>query len=111
MTTDQAYCDKMTEVVRRAQRYGVIENDGNSPRYAPGDTIYIDPDRPVKVGDDVVAKLKNGADYVGRLDERTAKRIKIGYWNARYKPRTIAINKIRAITSITMVSLRRSASA
>jgi phage repressor protein C with HTH and peptisase S24 domain/lambda repressor-like predicted transcriptional regulator len=34
------------------------------PRFRQGDLIYVDPDTPPKIGDDVVAQIRNGQDRI-----------------------------------------------
>lgn len=58
-----------------------VEGESMSPRFDPGDLIYLDPARPVRIGDDVVLVMasENAADpplsYLKRLVRRTADRV------------------------------------
>jgi phage repressor protein C with HTH and peptisase S24 domain len=58
-----------------------VEGDSMSPRYEPGELIYINPDRPANVGDDVVIEMlptedgQSGACYLKRLEKRAGTKL------------------------------------
>ena len=58
-----------------------VFNDSMWPRFAPGDRLYVNPDRPPHIGDDVLVELhpaegdRNGDAFIKRLVRRTAKEI------------------------------------
>jgi transcriptional regulator with XRE-family HTH domain len=63
-----------------------VIGDSMSPRYEPGDMIFIDPDRTVRAGDDVVVEIagNNGEPegcYIKRLIRRTSKHIVLKQFN------------------------------
>jgi phage repressor protein C with HTH and peptisase S24 domain/DNA-binding XRE family transcriptional regulator len=69
-----------------AQNIGVfvpyVSSTSMSPRYDPGDPVYVDPARPPRIGDCVVIELfpaddgeRSGACYIKRLVRRTAARV------------------------------------
>ena len=64
-----------------------VEGESMAPRYEPGDLVYIDENRPARVGDDVVLVV-DGEDpgvaprsYLKRLVRRTADRVIVEQYN------------------------------
>ena len=63
-----------------------VIGDSMSPRFEPGDMIFIDPGRTVRAGDDVVVEIadRNGEPegcYIKRLIRRTSRRIVLKQFN------------------------------
>lgn len=63
-----------------------VQGDTMSPRFEPGDLVYVHPGRPPRNGDDVVVEL-HGVDgspgdcYVKRLKNRTASKVILEQFN------------------------------
>ena len=61
-----------------------ISGDSMQPVYRPGDTIVVSPAAPVRQGDRVVSRVKNGAVMAKLLLRRTAGRIELGSLNPEF---------------------------
>jgi len=60
------------ELLNVATAYAVyVHGDSMSPRFEPGELLYVDPVRPARPGDDVVIQMQDGHGYVKRLVRRT----------------------------------------
>ena len=68
-----------------------LEISGNSmePAYRDGDVIIVSPAAPVRRGDRVVVKTKNGEVMVKELKRRTAKTIELRSLNPEHPERTL----------------------
>lgn len=76
------YAPRPPSLARTRRAYAIYcFNDSMWPRFAPGDRLYVDPDRPPNIGDDVLIELapeagaKNGDAFIKRLVRRTAAEI------------------------------------
>ncbi len=63
-----------------------VIGDSMSPRYEPGDMIFVDPERDVRAGDDVVVEVagENGEPegcYIKRLIRRTSQKLVLKQFN------------------------------
>lgn len=64
-----------------------VEGDSMEPRFEPGETVVVDPNRPVRPGDDVVLLLESPEPgqppqaYIKRLVRRGAERILVKQYN------------------------------
>lgn len=64
-----------------------VEGDSMEPRFEPGETVVIDPNRPVRPGDDVVLLLESPEPgqppqaYIKRLVRRGAERVLVRQYN------------------------------
>lgn len=64
-----------------------VEGDSMVPRYEPGELIYLDPARPVRIGDDVLLEVAHPVQgepprtYLKRLVRRTADRVVVEQFN------------------------------
>ncbi|MDE2239140.1 MAG: helix-turn-helix transcriptional regulator [Rhodospirillales bacterium] len=61
-----------------------INGDSMQPVYRPGDTIIVSPAAPVRQGDRVVSRSKDGAVMAKLLLRRTAGRIELGSLNPEF---------------------------
>lgn len=106
---------EMGEVVDRVRRppsladvrtaYALyIMGDSQSPRFEPGELVFIHPHKPVAPGDDVVVQLVDDDDCVNcalikRLVRRTASEVELQQFNPA-KTFTVPTARIRAIHRI-----------
>lgn len=64
------------ELLNVRDAYAVyVHGDSMSPRYEPGEMLYVDPVRPVRAGDDVIVQLADGQGFVKRLVRRTGRSV------------------------------------
>lgn len=61
-----------------------ISGDSMLPVYRPGDTIIVSPAAPVRQGDRVVSRLKDGAVMAKLLLRRTVGRVELGSLNPEF---------------------------
>ncbi|MBU6448253.1 MAG: helix-turn-helix transcriptional regulator [Rhodospirillales bacterium] len=61
-----------------------INGDSMEPVYRQGDTVIVSPAAPVRQGDRVVSRAKNGAVMAKQLLRRTAGRIELGSLNPEF---------------------------
>jgi phage repressor protein C with HTH and peptisase S24 domain len=81
-----------------------ITGDSMEPVYRSGDRIVVAPGLPVRKGDRVVAKTKDGeilAKVLGRLNTRTVELISL---NPSYKPRELKRSEVQWIARILWAS-------
>jgi phage repressor protein C with HTH and peptisase S24 domain len=81
-----------------------ITGDSMEPVYRSGDRIVVAPGLPVRKGDRVVAKTKDGeilAKVLGRLNTRTVELISL---NPAYKPRELKRSEVQWIARILWAS-------
>ncbi len=84
--------------------YGLfIEGDSMSPRYEPGELIFVAPRRPARIGDDVVIVQRNGdgehCAFIKRLLKRNSEEIMVEQFNPPKKIRFL----VAEIDSIHLV--------
>lgn len=88
-----------------------IAGDSQSPRFEPGDLIYVNPKRPPNIGDDVVVQLVEPdgdgervvSALIKRLRRRTAAHVELEQFNP---PRLITVpaDRVRAIHRVMSLS-------
>jgi phage repressor protein C with HTH and peptisase S24 domain len=88
---------------KRAYATFVI-GDSMFPLYAEGSIVYVNPDKPPSIGDDVVLEIQIAADqptagYIKRLKRRTAEKIIVEQFNPRqdiefYRHSIIAMHRV-----------------
>jgi phage repressor protein C with HTH and peptisase S24 domain len=83
-----------------------LEISGSSmePAFRDGDTIIVAPSAPVRRGDRVVVKTRDGEVMVKELKRRTAKSIELESLNAAHKDRTLATADVVWIARIVWAS-------
>src|SRR3954466_11431864 len=81
-----------------------ISGDSMEPTYRDGDVIIVSPAAPVRRGDRVVVKSKNGEVMVKELKRQTAKQVELKSLNADHPERTIALDDVVWIARIVWAS-------
>ena len=81
-----------------------ISGDSMLPAYRKGDVIVVSPAAPIRRGDRVVAKTRDGEVLVKQLTRRTAKTIELQSLNAAHPDRTLAASDVLWIARIVWVS-------
>ena len=83
-----------------------LEISGNSmqPAYRDGDVIVVSPAAPVRSGDRVVVKTKNGEVMVKELKRQTAKSIELKSLNADHPERMLPLDDVVWIARIVWAS-------
>jgi phage repressor protein C with HTH and peptisase S24 domain len=83
-----------------------LEVSGQSmePAYRDGDVILVSPSAPIRRGDRVVVKTRNGEVMAKELKRRTAKSIELCSLNADHADRTIAAADVLWIARILWAS-------
>jgi phage repressor protein C with HTH and peptisase S24 domain len=81
-----------------------ISGDSMKPAYRDGDVIIVSPGAPVRRGDRVVVKTKDGEVMVKELRRRTAKVIELQSLNPAHKDRVIDAKNIDWIARIVWAS-------
>jgi len=83
-----------------------LEVSGQSmePAYRDGDVILISPSAPIRRGDRVVVKTRNGEVMAKELKRRTAKSIELRSLNAEHPDRTLATSDVLWIARILWAS-------
>ncbi len=83
-----------------------LEVSGNSmePAYRDGTTIVVSPAAPIRRGDRVVVKTKNGEVMAKELKRRTAKSIELRSLNPEHKERTLSVEDVIWIARIMWAS-------
>ena len=74
------------------------------PTYRPGDTIIVSPSSPIRKGDRIVVKTRDGEVMVKELRRRTTKTIELKSLNAEHRDRTFPINEIDWMARILWAS-------
>jgi SOS-response transcriptional repressor LexA len=83
-----------------------IRGDSMHPRFDEGDLLYVDPNRPAKVGDDVLVELQPprggepGHAYVKQLAGKSGSRITLRQFNPFREDITVPIDKVLRISPI-----------
>ena len=80
--------------------------DGNSmePTYRDGDVIIVSPAAPIRRGDRVVVRTKDGEVLAKELKRQTAKMIELKSLNAEHPERTLALDDVVWIARIVWAS-------
>ena len=83
-----------------------LEVSGNSmePAYRDGTIIMVSPTSPVRRGDRVVVKTRNGEVMAKELKRRTAKTIELRSLNPDHKERTLSVDDVQWIARIMWAS-------
>jgi len=81
-----------------------ISGDSMLPAYRDGDVIIVSPASPIRRGDRVVLKTKNGEVMVKELKRRTSKSIELRSINSDHPDRTIPVNDVVWIARIVWAS-------
>ena len=85
--------------------YGLeISGDSMLPAYRKGDVIVVSPAAPIRRGDRVVLKTRDGEVTVKQLIRRSAKTIELQSLNATHPDRTFAAADVLWIARIVWVS-------
>jgi phage repressor protein C with HTH and peptisase S24 domain len=81
-----------------------ISGESMRPAYRDGDIIVVSPAAPVRRGDRVVVKTKEGEVMVKELKRKTAKTIELQSLNAEHADRTLAAADVAWIARIVWAS-------
>jgi phage repressor protein C with HTH and peptisase S24 domain len=83
-----------------------LEISGNSmePAFRKGDVIVVSPAAPVRRGDRVVVKTKDGEVMVKQLARKTAKMIELHSLNPEHAARTLAMSDVLWVARIMWAS-------
>src|ERR1700731_726905 len=77
-----------------------ISGDQMKPAYRDGDVILVSPGTPIRRGDRVVVKTRDGEVMAKELKRRTAKAIELKSLNAQHPDRTIATEDVLWVARI-----------
>jgi phage repressor protein C with HTH and peptisase S24 domain len=81
-----------------------IAGDSMKPAYRDGDVIVVSPGSPIRRGDRVVVKTKDGEVMVKELKRRTAKTLELSSLNPNHVDRTLAAADVDWIARIVWAS-------
>ncbi len=81
-----------------------ISGDSMMPAYRDGDVIIVSPAAPIRRGDRVVAKTKNGEVMVKELKRRSSKSVELKSINSEHPDRTIPVSDLVWIARIVWAS-------
>jgi phage repressor protein C with HTH and peptisase S24 domain len=81
-----------------------IAGDSMKPAYRDGDVIVVSPGSPIRRGDRVVVKTKDGEVMVKELKRRTAKTLELSSLNPNHVDRTLAASDVEWIARIVWAS-------
>ncbi len=81
-----------------------ISGDSMKPAYRDGDVIVVSPAAPVRKGDRVVVKTKDGEVMVKELRRKTTKQVELKSLNTEHRDRTLAMSDILWIARIMWAS-------
>jgi phage repressor protein C with HTH and peptisase S24 domain len=81
-----------------------ISGDALKPAYRDGDIIIVSPAAPVRKGDRVVAKTKDGEVLVKELKRKTAKTVELKSLNADGRERTLQMVDVLWIARVVWAS-------
>jgi phage repressor protein C with HTH and peptisase S24 domain len=81
-----------------------ISGESMKPTYRPGDTIIVSPSSPIRKGDRIVVKTRDGEVMVKELRRRTTKTIELKSLTAEHRDRTFPINEIDWMARILWAS-------
>jgi phage repressor protein C with HTH and peptisase S24 domain len=83
-----------------------LEISGSSmePAYRDGTIVMVSPTSPVRRGDRVVVKTRNGEVMAKELKRRTSKTIELRSLNPDHKERTLAADDVQWIARIMWAS-------
>jgi phage repressor protein C with HTH and peptisase S24 domain len=81
-----------------------IAGDSMKPAYRDGDVIVVSPGSPIRRGDRVVVKTRDGEVTVKELKRRTAKTLELSSLNPNHVDRTLAATDVDWIARIVWAS-------
>src|SRR3981189_1316397 len=81
-----------------------ISGDSMKPAYRDGDVIVVSPGTPIRRGDRVVVKTRDGEVMVKELKRRTAKTLELQSLNLSYVAHTLAATDVEWIARIVGAS-------
>jgi phage repressor protein C with HTH and peptisase S24 domain len=81
-----------------------ISGESMMPAYRDGDVIVVSPAAPIRRGDRVVVKTKDGEVIVKELKRRTSKTIELRSLNPSHKERTLPVREVLWIARIVWAS-------
>jgi len=81
-----------------------ISGDSMKPAYRDGDVIIVSPGTPIRRGDRVVVKTKDGEVMVKELKRRTAKTLELQSLNPTHPDRTLSADDVDWIARIVWAS-------
>jgi phage repressor protein C with HTH and peptisase S24 domain len=81
-----------------------IAGESMKPTYRPGDTIIVSPSSPIRKGDRIVVRTRDGEVMVKELRKRTTKTIELKSLNAEHRDRTFPVNEIDWMARILWAS-------
>jgi phage repressor protein C with HTH and peptisase S24 domain len=81
-----------------------ISGDSMKPAYRKGDVIIVSPGTPVRKGDRVVVKTKDGEVMVKELRRKTAKEVELKSLNTDHRDRTVLMSDVLWIARIVWAS-------
>ena len=81
-----------------------ISGDQMRPAYRDGDIIVVSPGTPIRRGDRVVVKTRDGEVMVRELKRRTAKTLELQSLNPSHVDRTLSAGDVEWIARIVWVS-------
>jgi phage repressor protein C with HTH and peptisase S24 domain len=74
------------------------------PAYRDGDIIVVSPAAPVRRGDRVVVKTRNGEVMVKELRRKTSKSVELKSLNSEHRDRTLPMSDILWVARIVWAS-------
>jgi phage repressor protein C with HTH and peptisase S24 domain len=81
-----------------------ISGDSMKPVYRDGDIIVVSPGAPVRKGDRVVVKTKNGEVIVKELKRKTTKSVELKSLNSEHRDRTLQMSDVVWVARIVWAS-------
>jgi phage repressor protein C with HTH and peptisase S24 domain len=81
-----------------------ISGDSMKPAYRDGDVIVVSPAAPVRRGDRVVVKTKDGEVMVKELKRKTSKSVELKSLNAEHRDRTLPMSEVVWVARIMWAS-------
>jgi phage repressor protein C with HTH and peptisase S24 domain len=81
-----------------------IQAESMKPTYRPGDVIIVSPSSPIRKGDRIVVRTRDGEVMVKELRRRTSKTIELKSLNAEHRDRVFPVNDIDWMARILWAS-------
>jgi phage repressor protein C with HTH and peptisase S24 domain len=81
-----------------------ISGDSMKPAYRAGDVIVVSPAAPVRKGDRVVVKTRDGEVMVKELKRKNSKHIELKSLNAEHRDRTLSMSEVLWVARIMWAS-------
>ena len=81
-----------------------ISGESMKPAYRKGDIIVVSPAAPVRKGDRVVVKTKDGEVLVKELKKKTAKSVELKSLNSEHRDRTVPMSEVLWVARIVWAS-------